>query len=134
MMNLDDESLHPENPENIKKVIEYYNFWYLIECEHCQTLFLVESSVDGQLTAKKESLNHSVFCPRCGTENKKPLSTTRLKLRFSRFARNNELDLYTTQMTKIWRLPKEAEEKAELLRDTYRAEKNFRKKKGDKNA
>ena len=127
---IDSEDFDPKNKDNIKNAIEYFNFWYLIECEHCKTLFLVENSVDRQFAGKRsENLTVNVFCPRCGKENKKPNATGRLKLRFSRKARNNEFDPCTTAMAKQLMFTREVEEKVGMMRDTYRLEKNNKQEK-----
>jgi hypothetical protein len=130
------EALNPKSKESIKKAIEYYNFWYLIECGHCETLFLVEDSVkpffikrDKSVLPGKGNLPFNLFCPRCGTKNEQLRVTKRLRLRLGRKVKDNEFNPCTAEIAKNWELPREIQEEVDMLRDAKRLEKNYQKKK-----
>jgi Zn finger protein HypA/HybF involved in hydrogenase expression len=67
-----------------KKEIEFRNYWYYIECEHCQTLFMVEDSIDSiSPTERGKKVEYFIACcPRCRTENRH-VSRNRIKLKYN---------------------------------------------------
>jgi hypothetical protein len=123
------DKLDPSKLSSVKKEIEYFNLWYLIECCHCGTLFLVEDSIDNIVGVRKDSGNVSfnAYCPRCKTRNKVK-ATGRLKLRFKRKAKDGEFDSYTTRASKKMELPKSVEEKMRETRDIELFEKHNKDK------
>jgi RNase P subunit RPR2 len=87
-----------------KEEIEYKNLWYFIECHHCFTLFMVEDSIDMRSVRTKAKKTFTVFCPRCGTQNKKA-AVKRLKLKVAGIAKENEHDPYSTFLAKSLIIP-----------------------------
>jgi hypothetical protein len=79
---------------SIKKVVEYFNLWFLLQCQHCTTLFLVE---DSMVYKKGKDSFFIAFCPRCCTKNVCK-AVRRLKLIVKGIARNYEYDAYTTEV------------------------------------
>jgi hypothetical protein len=121
------DKLDPTKISSIRKAIGYFNLWYLIECRHCETLFLVEDSIDNRPTKSNlENITFSAYCPRCRTKNK-VTAAKRLKLLFKRLAKNGEYDSYTMNTSRRMKLPKDVEEKIQEMRDIKTCEKNFTK-------
>jgi Zn finger protein HypA/HybF involved in hydrogenase expression len=74
-----------------KKEIEFCNYWYYIECEHCLTLFMVEESIDKISPAErgKKIEYFTAYCPRCRTKNNH-VSKNRIKLKYKGKANDDE--------------------------------------------
>lgn len=82
----------------VKLEIEDRNFWHYVQCCHCETIFLVEESIDNNWTMNKHS-TFKAFCPRCATVNTQA-SDRRLKLKVDRLAEKGEYDPLTTRLAK----------------------------------
>jgi hypothetical protein len=116
---------------SIKKAIEYFNLWYLIECKHCETLFLIEDSIDKRFLSSTKSnrknMTFNAFCPNCGTKNEKLKATGRLKLLVERKTKDSEYSDAVNDDVK--NLPKELDIELGLISDKDRLERNYAKKK-----
>lgn len=127
------DKLDPSDPENVKKIVEYFNLWYLFECYHCETLFLVEDSIDNTGGDRKNIELFHAHCPRCGSANpSEGHNLKRLKLRVKGFAKQNEFPAFDTEAAKKMKLPKEVEEKMAEIKEINRAEKNWMNRKSRK--
>jgi Zn finger protein HypA/HybF involved in hydrogenase expression len=88
----------------VKKEIEDRNLWYFVKCQHCDTSFLVEESIDNNpkinLLVTEENLTFQCHCPRCGTLNTQIATTGRLLLHVVRLAKRGQFDPLTTRLAK----------------------------------
>jgi hypothetical protein len=83
----------------IRKDIEDRNFWYYLKCRHCETVFLVEESIDCGHHVGAENPFFKCYCPRCGTKNAQ-VSIRRLKLKLQGTAGEKQHDPLTTRLAR----------------------------------
>jgi hypothetical protein len=93
------DKLNLDNLESIKNVIEYFNLWYIFECKHCQTIFLVEDSIDKAINGRTKIKRFKAYCPNCKTANLSS-KTKRVKLGFKGLAKPMELSAYSNVLIK----------------------------------
>ena len=86
------------NKEEIKEAIEN-NLYYLIECGHCETVFLIEESIDDGKKA-----NFTIPCPRCTTDNIIKKGQNRLLLQLKKVMDPDEINPYIVKLAKKIRI------------------------------
>ena len=85
--------LKREKP-SIKWQIES-DLWYLVECHHCETLFLIEESIDSG-----KDPEFVVPCPRCFNHNVIKKGQNRLLLQLKKIMDPEEINPYYDQLAK----------------------------------
>jgi len=80
--------------EKLKWQIET-DLFYITECSHCETLFLIEESIDSG-----KDPEFIVPCPRCFNHNIIKKGQNRLLLQLKKIMAANEINPYYTKLSK----------------------------------
>ena len=83
-----------DNLEKLKTTIEN-DLFYQIECSHCETVFLIEESIDDGREPE-----FIVPCPRCFNHNTITKGQNRLLLQLKKILKPEELNPYIERVAK----------------------------------
>lgn len=80
----------------VKRQVET-NLFYFVVCSHCETVFLIEESIDKQPHHGEGDPTFQVTCPRCETIVTQA-AIRRLKLRLDRVLEEDEVNPYLLEL------------------------------------